>query len=147
MVGIFHRPLICMFMLFIYFYWYPMCGSDWWDLKLSWQLRVLWSGARGVRVTFLILILLANLSNNEQNGDEIGLHLTVLMSMNMRPWCCMNSDVYWYKAYSWELGSRFQRSSLYAHSVPLSELSKQWETLHLRTFWVYFCLSVFVACI
>lgn len=134
-------------MLFIYFCLYPLCGSDWWDLEISWQLRVLWSWARDIRVTFLILIQLANFSNSEQNGDEIGLHLTILMSVNMRPGWYMNSDIYWYKACGWELGSRSQSNSLCALSVPFSELSEQWKILYLRTSWVYFCLSVFAASI
>ena len=192
MVGILHRSLIFMLMLFIYFYLYPMCGSNWWDSKVLRQLRVLWFWARGIRVAFLILMQLANFSISEQNDDEIGLHLTILMSMNMRPGWYMNSDVYWHKAFveSWDpdfkgthylnkLTSTHQhnkylfnkyllcwnvlvnllfsslehfvmpslKNSLYACSVPLSELSEHWKTLHLRTSWVYFCLSVFAASI
>jgi hypothetical protein len=59
-------------------------------------------------------------------------------------WAMMFTE---YKACGWELGSRFQMTSLYACAVHSDNMSHHGRTLHLWTSWVYFCPRVFASSI
>lgn len=143
---ILRRPLMYMFMLFIYFYQCPMCGSDWWDLKLSWQLK--------------FYDLRQSLSGDVPHTDpacQLQQEWTDwwwdrFMLDCWRPWTWGLDDIWTvrltdYKACGWKLGSRFQSSSLNACAVCFNKMSEHGEKVAFKNIVFYFCLWVFAASI